>query len=281
MRKNLKFIGLFLLLIQPFWSLAQPPSTIPFKDRLGDSLLLIDIAEKPERQKQPPVLGNYFSAGAAINSNGWSVIFNFGFLFGNDDYGRNNRNRFFHSRNIELTLSEVKHAKEYTTNTSTGSPFGMGNSYSLGKINNVYLANLGYGYHYLLAGKPDDGAASIHWTNILGFSAGLAKPYYINLMNIGSVNYYEEDYQMDFVNPGMIEGKSPFATGLDEIKFIPGIYLKSGLVFDVAPNLKRIITLETGVSGAYYFKEIDQMVGQKSKSYFLNFYLSLQFGTKW
>lgn len=279
MKGGVKTIVFFLLFSIPFQGWAQP-SNIHYRDRLGDSVILVNTAVKPPKTKKPPVLTSSLSGGFRVNSNGWGLLLDKGFLYGNDAFGASNRNKYFQSKVLELSFCEIKHPKEIKANSVLpGLPFQPG-AYILGKINNFYQANLGYGYWRLIAGKPDAGTVSIHWVYLGGFSAGLLKPYYLDLYQLGTVKYSKE-IQNEFITPGMIVGKAGFSKGLNEIKFIPGIFLKSGLHFDFASRPKGLMALETGVSASYYFQEIEQMVGQDSRQLFLSFYASLQFGGKW
>lgn len=279
MKGSVKAILFFLIFAFPFSGFAQP-SHIHFRDRLGDSIVLVNTAVKPPKTKRPQVLTSSLSGGFRINSNGWGLVVDKGFLYGNDAFGSVNRNKYFQSKIIELSFSEIKHPKEIKANSVLpGLPFQPG-AYILGKINNFFQANLGYGYWKLIAGKPDQGTVSIHWVYLGGFSAGLLKPYYLDLYQLGTVKY-SKDIQTEFISPGMIMGKSGFSKGLDEIKFVPGLFFKTGLHFDFASQPKGLMALETGVSASYYFQEIEQMVGQDPKKLFLNFYVSLQFGGKW
>jgi len=278
MKAKVEFILFILLVSLPVSGMAQW-SRMNYRDRLGDSVVLVNTAQKPPRVKRPPMYKRSFSGGVRLQSNGWGIFADKGFLYGNEVFGSINRNKYFQVKVLELSLSEIKHAKEIKANSVLpGMAFQPG-GYILGKINNFYQANLGFGYRRLIAGKPDPGTVSIHWTYIGGFSAGLLKPYYLDLYQYGSVKY-SEDIQNEFISPGMIIGKSGFSKGLNEIKVIPGLFLRTGLNFDFAPGKKGIAAIEAGVQGAYYFQEIAQMVGQDPKKAFFSFFASLQFGGK-
>lgn len=278
MKVKAEFLLLVLMITWPVCSMAQW-SKMHYRDRLGDSVVLVNTAQKMPREKQPRIYRGSLSGGARLQSNGWGIFVDKGFLYGNETFGTINRNKYFQVKVLELSLSEIKHAKEIKANSVLpGMAFQPG-GYILGKINSFYQANLGFGYRRLIAGKPDPGTVSIHWTYIGGFSAGLLKPYYLDLYQYGSVKY-SEDIQNEFISPGMIMGKSGFSKGLNEIKMIPGAFIRTGLNFDFAPGKKGIMALEAGVQGAYYFQEIAQMVGQNPKKAFFSFYASLQFGAK-
>jgi len=279
MHRSVQSILLLLLFSLPLSGWAQRHQ-MQYRDRLGDSVVLVNTAEEAPRTKRPAVLTSALSGGFRLNSNGWGLFMDKGFLYGNNDFGSNNRNKFFQARVIELSFSEIKHPKEIKANAALpGLPFQPG-AYILGKVNNFYQANLGYGYRRLIAGKPDPGTVSIHWTYLGGFSGGLLKPYYLNIYNLGAVKY-SEDVQQEFLTPGRIMGKAGFSKGLNEIKFVPGIFLKTGLHFDFASQTKGLMALETGAYGSFYFQKVLQMVGQDPKQFFLNFYVSIQFGGKW
>jgi len=279
MNQLAKNIFLLMAVLLPLSVIAQPVS-IPYRNRLGDSVKLVNTAIKPPRIKQPPRLRGSLGAGIQLNSNGYSLVIDKGYLRGGDAFGSINRDKFFQVRLIELEIGEIKHPKEKRANNSIpGLPF-QARAYILGKVNNFYQVKLGYGRRQLIAGKPDPGTVSIHWVYLGGFAAGLLKPYYLKMYQKGEVKYSEQ-IGNDFITPGMIIGKAPFSKGLSEIKLVPGIYLKTGLSFDFASNRKGLIALEAGISGAYYTQEIQQMVLQDSKQFFFNFYAALHFGKRW
>lgn len=279
MKHNFKFIFSLVLLSITVSSFAQPVR-IKYRDRLGDSLQLVNTAVKPPRVKRPPALRGELSGGFRLNSNGYSIFVDKGYLRGGEAFGAANRDYFFHTRLIHVELGEIKHSKETKSSPAIpGLPFQPG-SYILGKINNFYYFNLGYGKRLLIAGKPDPGTISIHWVYLGGFSAGLLKPYYLQHSRLGDIKY-SEDNEPAFIYPGEIIGKSPFSEGFNETKFVPGVFLRTGLHFDFATQKKRVSGLEVGLNGSLYTKKIEQMVRQDNKQVFFNFYLSLQFGKRW
>ncbi len=278
MKIKAKYIFAVLALVVPAFAWAQP-SKIKFRDRLGDSTRLVNTAVKPPKIKGPRPLRGEFSGGVRIMTDGYGIFVDKGYLKGGDAFGQKNRDRLFHVRLLQFELSERKHPKEIRS--SNGSPFGFQqNSYILGKINNFYQFKLGYGRRQMIAGKPDPGTISIHWVYVGGFSAGLLKPYYLNLQSSGETKYSEND-ELAFISPNNIIGKAPFTKGFSEIKFVPGLYLRTGLHFDFATGRKGLMALEVGATGEYYTQKIPQMVGIDPKPYFFNMYASLQFGKRW
>lgn len=272
---------LFLLAILCATSVIAQPSKIKFRDRLGDSTQLVNTAVKPPRVKGPKPLRGELSGGVRINSDGYGIFVDKGWIKGGDQFGSNNKDRYYHVRLLQVELTERKHAKEIRTSNNVGAIGGFQNSsYILGKVNNFYMFKVGYGRRQMIAGKPDPGTMAIHWVYLGGFSAGLLKPYYINLNSRGETKYNDTIIR-EFISPNNISGKAPFTKGFGELKFVPGIYFKSGLHFDFATKRKGLMALEVGASGEYYTQKVMQMVGQDPKALFFNLYASLQFGKRW
>lgn len=273
-----KNILMLLVVVLPFSAMAQQPK-IKFRDRLGDSTRLVNTAVKPPKVKGPKPLQGELSGGIRLNSDGYGIFVDKGWIKGGDAFGAVNRDKLFHVRLLQFELSEHKHAKEMRSSSVAGGAFTP-NSYILGKINNFYTFKVGYGRRQMIAGKPDPGNFSIHWVYLGGFSAGLLKPYYLNLYSSGETKYSEDNARY-FVSPNNIESKAPFTKGFSELKFVPGLHVKTGLHIDFSTSRKALMALELGVNGEYYTQKIEQMVGQDPKALFLNFYASLQFGKRW
>jgi hypothetical protein len=274
--KKILFLSAFLL---PVGLMAQV-NKIKYRDRLGDTTVLVNTAVKPAKIKGPAPLRGELSGGFRLNSDGYAVFVDKGWLRGGEQFGQNNADRFYHVRLLQVELSERKHPKEMRSNGGLGAIGMQSSSYILGKINNFYTLRIGYGRRQMIAGKPDPGAISVHWVYLGGFSAGLVKPYYLKLHSLGETKYADSIARY-FIAPGNIVGRSGFNKGLNEIKFVPGAYVKSGLHFDFASRRKGLIALEVGASAEFYTQKIEQMVAQDPKSLFFNFYASLQIGKRW
>ena len=279
MKRNIKILFLTLLFLFPISVFAQPIK-MQYRDRVKDSLELVNTALKAPRIKKPPTLKNEMSAGFKLNSNGYGLFVQRGFLRGSDEFGSENQNRFFQVRFLELELTELKNSKEIKANPALPGMNSQVGSYILGKINTIYQVKLGFGNRMLIAGKPDPGTISIHWVYLGGFSMAVEKPYYLDLNNLGEVKY-ADSIANDFVSPGRIMGKAPFSKGFSELNWVPGLYVKSGLHFDFAAKKTAVSALEVGAVVTGYTQKLDQMVNQKPQQIFFNLYASIQFGKKW
>jgi hypothetical protein len=111
MRIKAKKILLLLAVMVPVSVLAQQPK-IKFRDRLGDTTRLVNTAIKPAKIKGPRALRGELSAGIRINSDGYGIFVDKGWLKGGEDFGQNNKDRFFHTRLLQFELIERKHPKE-------------------------------------------------------------------------------------------------------------------------------------------------------------------------
>jgi hypothetical protein len=279
MKLRAKYIFSLLAVLFPLSIWAQQ-SKIKFRDRLGDSTQLVNTAIKPPKVKGPKALRGELSGGIRINTDGYGIFVDKGWLKGGEAFGQKNGDRFYHVRLLQFEFSEKKHPKEIRSSSVLPGGVFQPSSYILGKINNFYQFKIGYGRRQMIAGKPDPGTISIHWVYMGGISAGLVKPYYLNLYNLGETKY-SDSIVRSFISPNNIMGKASFTKGIGEIKFVPGVHFKTGLHFDFATGRKGIMALEVGASGEFYTQKIVQMVAQDAKQYFLNFYASIQFGKKW
>ena len=277
----MNFIAKYILIIcvasLPFHLLAQQ-SKIKFRDRLGDTTILVNTAVKPPKVKAPKMLTSEFSGGIKINSDGYGIFLNKGWLKGGDDFGSENKDKLFNVRVLEFELSERKDSKEKLS--STGAP-GIGgfssSSYILGKINKFYTAKLGYGKRKLIAGKPEPGTFSLHWVYIGGLSMALLKPYYLQIYGEGDQKY-NDSTSSKFIDPGYIAGRSSFFKGFNEIKMVPGLYLKTALHLDFSNKRKTLWAMEVGANAEFYTKKIEQMVWKDPQSFFVNCYVAFSFG---
>ncbi len=277
MTLSAKNIFVLAVLLFPIAVLAQP-GKIKFRDRLGDSTIVVNTAVVPPKVKGPKALSREWSGGVRLNSDGYSLFINRGTLL-SDGFGQRNEDRFYHVRFFTFEISEKKHPKETRSNGGTPGVLFQPGSYILGKVNNFYQLKLGYGRRHMIAGKPDPGTVAIHWAYQGGFAAGLVKPYYINHIHLGEIKY-SDSIASDFVGANNILGKGGFAKGLNEVSFVPGVFVRTGLHFDFATKRKGVLGAEFGINGEIYTRKIDLMVAQQPQLYFLNFYAAFQIGKR-
>lgn len=258
---------------------------IPYRNRVADTVVLVNTQEKAMRVKPPKPLSKERALGFRINTDGWNAYYNYGFIKKNDRE-KHEIDRYFDVLFVQLEIGEKRHPKEIRDFAYDGSGrFRNGflsafstDYFRYGKINTFYQAKLGIGYKKLIAGKPDPNSVSIHWSTVGGFSMGILKPYYfessMGTMKIDPATAY------DVLPSVRLLGGYGYRRGWDELKFVPGLHLRSGLKFDYADKRRRLAGIEVGLNVETYFSKIDQMAFQDPKSFFLNAYAAFEIGWK-
>ena len=232
--------------------------------------------------KKPKPITKEFSVGARLTSDGYGLYAEKSIVNSNN---LKTQDMFYNTRFFQVGFEEHKHAKE--TKREFVDQSGSGNKskpFVFGKVNNFYTLKLGYGFRKMIAGKPEPGTVSIHWTGVAGLAAGLLKPYYLEENVPEGAGYvqksvkYTEETKSYFLNPYYIIGASGVTKGIGEVQFVPGIHAGTALHFDFAPSKKHVLAVETGVTGEYYTKNIMILANQEAKPYFVNLYAALQLG---
>ena len=184
-----------------------------------------------------------------------------------------------------LEIGERFDKKEEKVPTlSTNQGFVVFSSYKYGKQNNFYYAKLGFGQQKLIGGKGNKNGVAVSAIYGAGLSAGLLKPYYIEIENpYGSgvkqqIKYNNNDSL--FLDPTIIIGHGSMGKGFSEIQFVPGAYARTSLRFDYGRYNELISALEVGLNAEYYSKTMPIMVMGEPKKFFLNAYVSIVFGKR-
>lgn len=227
--------------------------------------------------KGPPPIKNEISFGYRLATDGWGIYMDYGMVRSNNT---KLSDQFYDVHVLQLEIAEKKHPQQekLTVQDINGAVVGR---YVYGKINNFYGIKAAYGFRKLLAGRPDPGSVSIHWTNLVGGCLGMLKPYYLEVQTDPTTIRYTDDTRLDFINQSNIVRSAGFTQGFGELKMVPGGQLKSMLHFDFAASRKTVSAIETGVSAEYYAESIPIMYDRKATPYFINAFVSFQFGKRW
>lgn len=273
-----KFFLILLLTLLPMAIYAQPKK-IKHRDRLGDTTLLVNTAEKEPRVKGPKLFSNEISGGLKLATDGWGVFVDYGFIKRKEEVSKKISENIYSTRILQLELGEKKHNKEQSSATFINNIGFQNGSFIYGKINSFYQAKLSFGNRYMIAGKPESKTVSVHWVYAGGYAAGFVKPHIIDVPGLGQLKYSEDTHDV-FLSQGVISNGGGILTGWNDMEFISGITLRSALHFDFANRRKSKIALEAGGSVDYYFNEVKLMIGQDPTKLFINAYLALQIGVK-
>ncbi|GAC1533712.1 MAG: hypothetical protein NVS3B15_14400 [Sediminibacterium sp.] len=213
----------------------------------------------------------------------------FGFKFNTDGWG------MFYERGKYKTITktnlwwlefgEHKHPKEEKVPTISASQgFLVVSSYIFGKRNNFYNLKLGFGQQLLIGGKGNKNGVAVSAIYGGGITAGLLKPYYIEIQNPNNGNKREEirynNNDSLFLNPAIIIGRGSLTKGINEITFVPGAHARAALRFDYGRYNEVLSAIEVGLNAEYYTQKMPILLLNKDKSFFFNAYVSLTFGKR-
>ncbi|WP_126247270.1 hypothetical protein [Chitinophaga rhizosphaerae] len=271
-----KFNTLLLLLLASLALHAQSNRSDKKAEREQKKLRKISLFREIEEGEN--LYNREFSGGARLNTDGWTGFLEMGYRKSASTVN------FF-----QFEFSEKKDPKQ--DRSSTFVPV-MGyyistSPYVYGKMNNFYQAKLGLGQKRLIGGKGNKNGVEVNAIYYGGISAGLVKPYYLELMNDAGdpdsrkLQKWTPENNDEFLDKTNIYGAGGFSKGWGEVKFNPGLHAKLGFRFDWAKFNDVISALEVGVNAEYYTKKVQIMVDQDGKSFFFNAYVGLQLGKRW
>ncbi|WP_298707329.1 hypothetical protein [Chitinophaga sp.] len=271
-----KFNTLLLLLLASLTLHAQSDRSAKKAEKDAKKLRKISLFREIEEGEN--LYNREFSGGFRLNTDGWTGFLEMGY-----------RKSATTVNFFQFEFSEKKDPKQdRSANFVQTQGFVISTSpFVYGKMNNFYQAKLGIGQKRLIGGKGNKNGVEVNAIYYGGVSAGLMKPYYLELMNTDgnpdSRNFvkYSEETKDDFMDKSMIYGAGGFSKGWSEVKFNPGLHAKMGFRFDWAKFNDIISALEVGVNAEYYTKKVQIMVNGDNKSFFFNAYVGLQLGKRW
>ena len=275
-QKNVKklFIALFLFIsIGVFAQQNQQPTNATERAR-----------KKLEKREKINQLIKQEEEGALIYQKQGA----FGFKFNTDGWGlfyeRGKYKTITKSNIWWLELGEHFHPKEEKVPTlNTSGNFIIASSYTYGKINNFYYFKAGFGEQRLIGGKGNKNGVAVSAIYGAGISAGLLKPYYIEIQNPTTGLREQVKYDNNdkiFLDPTIILGKGDLTKGFNEIKFVPGLHAKTALRFDYGRYNEILSAMEVGLSAEYYTQKMPLLLLNTENSFFFNAYISLVFGKR-
>lgn len=210
-----------------------------------------------------------WALGALIHTNGWGLKFR---------YGKNRT--ALRLWMWEAEYSTYKSAKEIRV---LNPYYADSKSYIYGKLNSVSFVRAGTGQQYILNRKPYWGGVQLSILWMGGVSVGLAKPIYLYIIH--PVSQYEYEIREERYDPEIhftddIYGRASLLAGLLELKFHPGIYVRTGLEFEFGSKNRLPKALEVGACLDYAPIGIPIMAYNPKQNLFLTLYLSFTLGKR-
>lgn len=265
----MKKIILLIIIIAPLFASAQKPDKMAEKKAARKQR----IDELRKRAAEGEIIFDKQTAfGIKLSTDGYGAFLELGRM-----KTPRRANLYF------LELGERKHQKE--EKISKGNALGfVGNPFIFGKINNFYFAKLGFGQQTLLGHKGNKNGIAVSAIYGGGFSAGLLKPYYLEIDDPitgqqKDIRYHDSTEAL-FLDPGAINGASGFGKGWGEIKFVPGAFARTAVRFDYGRYNEMLSAIEIGLNVEYYTQTMPIVLLNKEKRVFFNAYVALTFGKR-
>lgn len=237
----------------------------------SSTVLVAQVNPWEYQEEKPPLLKNEWTIGLNIHTAGWG---------GNFRRGKNIT--AYKKRLYEFEVFNIKHPKEVRT---VNPYFDNAKSFFYGKQNTLTVVRLGFGKQKILFSKAEKGGVEVRLNYTGGFSLGLAKPVYLNILY---PTKFEREYELrvEKYDPERhyvdnIYGRASFMEGIGEIKPYPGGYGKLGFAFEYGKWSESIKCIEVGAMVDVYAKEIPIMAKTENSQVYLNFYINLLYGRKW
>jgi len=218
------------------------------------------------------LLEQQWSLGAHINTNGWGIKF------------RRGKNLSALKQFMwEIEFTTYKAAKEVKI---VNPNYSDSKSYIYGKLNTVYFLRGGVGFQHIINRKPYWGGVQLSYLYYGGLSVGITKPIYLYIIHkTSSTEYYltQERYDPSNIDHSQdnIFGRGAFLTGITNLNFHPGIYVKGGLEFEFGTRSRALKTLEVGAILDYSPVPIAILAYNPKQSLFLTAYLSVSLGKRY
>jgi hypothetical protein len=218
------------------------------------------------------VTGNEKSYAFLLNSNGWGLNYRYG-----------KRLDGFRKRLIDVDFSYIKHAKEIKTQNPY---YENQKRFVFGKLNSMFTLRVGVGLQKEIYSKFDKGGVAIKYFVGIGFTAGILKPVYYQIVDSSVVSnneryIYVSDKKFDESSIHQVSdiySRSSFFKGIGETKFKPGLNVKLGLSFVYSNIYDALNAIEAGVIVDGFTKEMPIMATEKNDKIFVSLFVSYRFG---
>jgi hypothetical protein len=238
--------------------------------------------EHLERNGLDPSLKYQLAIGGRLNSNGWS---------GNIQYLK--RINKVQSHLWQISFSEIRHEKQIKQNRAQPAYAYLGKptQFTYGKINNVYVLQIGYGRERLVLPGIVEDNLSVSFRYNAGLSLALLKPYYLRLIDIDRTDPNDKGILVEkkfsssnselFLNDQYIMGASKWDKGLDETKLTPGLYAEAAFAIEPGKNKFFVQTITLGANISYYTKALPIMAELKATTLQTCVFAGLNLGKRW
>lgn len=172
-------------------------------------------------------------------------------------------------------VTSMKHAQEYKERSGTQKPFVFG------KMNSMAVLRSTYGRQIVLADYINSLSVRVNLHYSIGVNVAMLKPIYYLEINPEIpnepviFNSNKHFYSTDF------EGAAPWAKGVNETSFRPGVSGKLALSFEWGKQDDRFKSLETGLMFDLYGQRLPIMAFTENDFAYINIYAAVMIGNRW
>jgi hypothetical protein len=193
-------------------------------------------------------------------------------------YRESKRIDYLNKKYFEIEFGSLKHPKEVKLSNPYYQTPG---TFVFGKLNTVFYLRGSLGHQHEIYKKADLGGIAIRYFYSGGLVIGLYKPIYYKVLYPVSTTEFdikEEKFDVTIHQPGDIYSKSSFFKGINETKFLPGLFAKGGFNFEYSKQDKVIHAIELGAQINLFPKKIPIMATADNKAIFFSLFASYRFG---
>ncbi|MFM8316883.1 MAG: hypothetical protein ACKOAV_00730 [Bacteroidota bacterium] len=222
-----------------------------------------------------PTFYTAYSLGGGLHTAGWWLG------------GKSIQNRTFATESHwEATLFRWKHPRAFKTQVN---PEDQNSTYTPGLLHETFTLNLGWGTSYLWMEKGINHGIELRGTWSGGLAMGMLKPVYLQIIYPNEDPNTSKDqpfiekaeaYDPEKHNTSNIAKASPWFKGVDDLRIIPGIYVKGGLSAEWGKQSRSPQWVELGVMAGLFPKPLPTMAWVENKPYLLSLYLAYQMGRR-
>lgn len=278
--KSLPKILITTILLFTTASLNAQINKIKYRDRVGDSTVLVDIAPEKEKQGKKNYIHKEIAVGGRLTSNGWGLNFDYGWykrpeLLDKKHVALNHNTNF-----LRVNIGEFSHPKEYRS-FSALTPDGEVDftGFKFGKTHNFYHTDIMFGNRRQLGYRENEQSVQVHMSYAAGLSLGILKPYSIKHYDEGLVQYSDSTAE-HFYNAGLIVSGSTIFDSWSNVEIKPGAVASVALHVDFSSKMKQKLALEVGASAYYYFSDISLMLDEEPKKFYPDAYINFIVGVR-
>ena len=224
-------------------------------------LAFFSNAQQTVFEQSETIYSRETAGGITLHTNGW------GLNFYTAKFRTGFTKRLWHFELVGMTS-----ARQYKIPVERG-------SYFYGKLNSVTFLRTSWGYQKVFIPRQSVKGISISYVLNVGITHGFAKPIYLKIRENNN-NYTDQRYDPELHNRNNIVGRSAYYIGLDEIKYYPGLFLRTALNFDYGGKSNTVRAIEVGLAADLFAEGIPMMAFEEPRAYFFTAFVNFEFGSR-